>query len=164
VRRNVVDDVHTLPAPPRQQGDSGVEQPQALDTFVPARPNRGPKWAILAAVAGLLLGGVAWALLGRGGVEPDKAAVPKAIESAAATAAPAAVTASPPNGKASSPEASAAPTEAAAQTPAEAVSSKVGRAPGAAKRGVKPAPAPPKKVGGSNSKAKAKPGDLLSPY
>jgi serine/threonine-protein kinase len=166
VRRNVVEDVHTLPAPPRKQGDSGFGQPQALDTLAPARPNRGPKWAMLAAVASLLLGGVVWALLGRAGAQPEKAALPSAIESAAATATTAAavVTPPPPNGTASAPEAPAAPAEAAAQEPAEAVSSKVGQAPGAAKRRAKPAPLAPRKAGGSNGKAKAKPGDLLSPY
>lgn len=164
VRRNVVEDVHTLPAPPRPPSD-GIEPPQALDTLVPARPNRGPKWALPAAVAALLLGGVAWALLGRGGAQPEKSAVPPTIESTAATAAPAAVVPAPPeDALAPAPEASAAPAESAAQELREAVSSKVGRAPGAAKRGVKPAPVPAKKAGGSNSKAKAKPGDLLSPY
>jgi serine/threonine-protein kinase len=159
VRRNAVEGVNTQPAPARAL----VEDLQ--DSLPVPQPNRGPKWALLAVVAALLVGGTAWALMGGGGAKAPENPAPSAIPSSAA--APPVV---PPAGVATAAEPVVAPlpepaaVESAAQAPAEPVSSKVGRVPSAAARGAKPAPAPSKKGGGSNGKAKAKPGDLLSPY
>jgi serine/threonine-protein kinase len=167
VRRNLVEAVNTLPAPPRPE----VEDLQASEPAPP--PNRGPKWALVAGVVALLVAGLAWAMLGRGSPSPAAedagsaapAALPAApVPPAGTSEAPAPQSATAP----AEPPAAAAPvpqaTESAAQAPAEPVSSKAGRAPGAAKHGAKPAPVPSKKGGGSVGKAKAKPGDLLSPY
>jgi serine/threonine-protein kinase len=166
VRRNQADAVNTLPAPPRP-GSNGSAAAGVVVEEAPAapRPNRGPKWAIGAAIAVLLVGAVAWALLAGGQDKP-------ATNAGASAAAP--LVSVPQAGTAPAPPPVAEPVvppvaepavaESAAQPPPEPVSSKVGRAPCAAAHCAKPAPVPSKKGGGSVGKAKAKSGDLLSPY
>jgi hypothetical protein len=160
VRRNLPEAVNTLPAPPRPE----VEDLQASEPAPP--PNRRPKWPILAGIAVLLAVGVAWGL-----VRLSSAPAPSAESAGSAAPDPVPGTAVPPAGtsveEAPAPAAAAptpAVTESAAQPPPEPVSSKVGRASGASAHGGKPAPVRPKKGAGSVGKAKAKPGDLLSPY
>jgi hypothetical protein len=155
VRRNVPAAVNTQPARAEvaARAESGAELARA------PTPNLRSKLGLLAAIALLLGAAVTWGLLSHGG--------PTAAETSPANGAPAPARAEAPVPKTavSGPLPPTPPAEnsEAAQPPAEPVSSKVGRAPAATKRGAKPAPAATKH-GGSQSKAKAKPGDLLSPY
>jgi len=159
VRRNAAEVVNTQPAPPRPEVEDLLASQPA-----PA-PNRRPKWAILGGVVALLVVGLALAL-GRGSSSPPSAESAKpAVPAAPATLVPPAGTATEAPGVAVEPAAPVPDSaQSAAQPPPEPVSSRVGRAPGAAKHGARPAPVPSKKGAGSVGKAKAKPGDLLSPY
>ncbi|HVY30613.1 MAG TPA: serine/threonine-protein kinase [Polyangiaceae bacterium] len=159
VRRNLAEPVNTQPAPPRPE----VEDLLASQPAPP--PNRRPKWVILGGVVALVVVVLALAW-GRGSTSPPSAESAKpAVPAAPAPLVPPAGTGAEAAPVAAEP---AAPlpdsTESAAQPPPEPVSSKVGRAPGATRHGAKPAPVPSKKGAGSVGKAKAKPGDLLSPY
>ena len=155
IRRNAPAPINTQPARPEAvaSAESGAELARA------PTPNLRRKLALLAGIALLVGAAVTWGLLSHGGPATVETSPPKG---ALAPASPEVLV---PKAAVSSPLAPTPPAEnsQAAQTPAEPVSSKVGRAPAATARGAKPAPAAAK-PGGSKSKAKAKPGDLLSPY
>jgi serine/threonine-protein kinase len=167
VRRNV-HQVNTIPAPSRDgtpaPATARAPDRAAVSEAAPAskqRPDARPKWQLFAGVAGLLL----LAATGFGlAMRVLTSSVP------APSAAPASSSAAEPSAPSVPPEApSAAPAapsleadEKRAQPVPEKVSSAVGRASGAV-RVARPAPVPAKKGTGSRQ-AKAKPGDLISPY
>jgi serine/threonine-protein kinase len=144
VRRNPLQALETVPAPPDALGA----------TFMGRRARAPLKWLILGGIAALLLGGGAWAALR---TTPPAAPAPS-VTQPLHTGSPAAAPPAPPPPVAASPR-----NVESAQPAREAVSSDAGRAPAKTSQGARPKRKPPKR-GGTPDKARAKSGDLLSPY
>jgi serine/threonine-protein kinase len=179
VRRNELQPVNTVPAPPRggTPAPGTVRAPDRAPISDAALaltqgPDPRPKWQLFAGVAAvLLLATTGFALgmrllAGHDVPPPTRVAAGAPAVPGAASAPPAAETAASapdvPSGEEAPP-----PTQTnqkRAQPVHEKVSSTAGRASGAA-RVVRPAPAALPKAGSAgSSKAKSKPADLISPY
>jgi eukaryotic-like serine/threonine-protein kinase len=175
VRRNELQPVNTLPAPPLGE----MSAPATIRAPDPARisdgalaltssPDPRPKWQFVVGMVAIVLLGLVGFVLGK-----RMLSAPDSTPSAATAAGVAAPSVEPMasaldagSGRPEPPQANPEDKddEKRAQRVPEKVSSGAGRASGAA-RVARPAPvAPPKKGGAGAGKAKAKPADLISPY
>ncbi len=153
VRRNVFQPLVTLAPPPEAARDRSTTPPRAALRVAPK------KWPLLAVGGLLLLAGLAWAALRETPATiPAPAASASAVTAAGSAAAVPSELPPPP-----APPPTVEEKAEAAQPPPEAVSSAVGRTPGAKAAGAKPVAKPPPHSG-APARPPATSGDLLSPY